>query len=91
MNTQRKNIQDWIENFQTSDCYDIGACQLNWISGRQEWQLILPNKEIHTQDACKGVDRLLAKISDEDIADYYAGIEEHYAEDIPAEEKELAK
>ncbi|CAB4137355.1 hypothetical protein UFOVP322_33 [uncultured Caudovirales phage] len=94
--TQRKHIQDWIEDVQTTDSYDIGQCQLNWLSSRQEWQLILPNKEILTEDCYNGVGDLLAHIDDADILDYYPTIAQHYEEsnecpDIPAELKEAAE
>lgn len=80
--TQRKHIQDWIEDVQSTDSYDIGRCQLNWLSGRQEWQLILPNKEILTEDCYNGVGDLLAHIEDADILDYYPTIAEHYRDEV---------
>lgn len=80
--TQRKHIQDWIEDVQTSDSYDIGKCQLNWLSSRQEWQLILPNKEILTEDCYNGVGDLLAHIDDADILDYYPTIADNYEDEV---------
>lgn len=80
--TQRKHIQDWIEDYQTSDSYDIGKCQLNWLSTRQEWQLILPNKEIITGSAYNGVGDLLAHIDDADILNYYPSISEYYEDEV---------
>lgn len=78
---ERKHIQDWIEEYQTTDSYDIGRCQLNWLSSRQEWQLVLPNKEIITESAYNGVGDLLSYIEDSDILAYYPTISDYYEEE----------
>lgn len=76
----RKHIQDWIEDYQTTDNYSIGNSQLNWLSDNQEWQLVLPNGEIHYEGSGCGVADLIRLISDEDIEDYYPSIEEYFEE-----------
>jgi hypothetical protein len=76
--TQRKNIQDWIEDYQTTDSYDIGRARIDWLPGRQQWQLTLPNGEIESED--NGCGDLISMIDDEDILDYYPGIEENFEE-----------
>jgi hypothetical protein len=81
---ERTHIQDWIEDFQTTDSYDIGSCQINWLGDRQEWQLILANKEIITEDCYNGVGDLLAHIEDEDILAYYPTISEWFEDEETA-------
>jgi hypothetical protein len=76
LDTQRKNIQDWIEDWQTSDSYSIGRANIDWLAGRQQWQLTLPNGEIERED--NGCGDLISMIDDEDILDYYPGIEENF-------------
>lgn len=78
---KRNNIQDWIENYQTTDSYDIGNAQLNWLSSREEWQLILPNGEIHYESSGCGVGDLLDLVSDEDIDNYYPQISDNYSDE----------
>jgi hypothetical protein len=80
MTNKRKHIQNWIEDYQTTDCYDIGGSQLNWLSSREEWQLILPNGELHYESSGSGVGDLLDLVSDADIDNYYLQIAEHYDE-----------
>lgn len=89
----RKHIQNWIEDYQTTDCYDIGSAKLNWLRDREEWQLILPNGEIHYEGSGCGVGDLLSLIDDADIADYFTTIADYFSEceDIPAEDKEAAE
>ena len=82
--TERKHIQDWLEDFQTTDSYDIGRCQLNWLGNRQEWQLVLPNKEIITESAYNGVGDILTYIDDEDILAYYPSISEWFEDEETA-------
>jgi hypothetical protein len=79
LDTQRKNIQDWIEDYQTTDSYDIGSAKIDWLSGRQEWQLTLPNGEIQREGY--GCGNLIAMIDDADILDYYPGIAEYFEEE----------
>jgi hypothetical protein len=78
LDTQRKNIQNWIEDWQTSDSYSIGRANIDWLPTRQEWQLTLPNGEIERED--NGCGDLISMIDDEDILDYYPGIEENFEE-----------
>ena len=89
LDTQRKNIQNWIEDYQTSDSYDIGSARIDWLSGRQQWQLTLPNGEIHCED--NGCSDLIAFIDDADIQDYYPSIVEYFEDEDcnPAEELKL--
>jgi hypothetical protein len=77
--TQRKNIQDWIEDYQTTDSYDIGNAKIDWLSGRQQWQLTLPNGEIERED--NGCGDLISMIDDADIMDYHPSIAEYFEEE----------
>ena len=79
LDTQRQNIQNWIEDYQTSDSYDIGSARIDWLSDRQQWQLTLPNGEIHRED--NGCSDLISFIDDADIQDYYPSIVEYFEDE----------
>lgn len=77
INTKRKQIQDWLEDWQTSDNYQIGSAEINWLGSREEWQLILPDGEIVYDNY---VGSLIDLIDDSDIEDYYPNIQEYFEE-----------
>lgn len=77
IDAKRKHIQDWLEDWQTSDNYQIGRAEINWLRNREEWQLILPNGEIVYDNY---VGSLIDLIDDADIEDYYPSIQEYFEE-----------
>lgn len=67
--TMRERILDHIENGQTSDSYRIGRAKLDWVPGRMEYLLTMPDGE--TIWEAGGCGDSIDYIDDEDIADFY--------------------
>ena len=81
ISTMRDRIQDFIENGQTADSYCIGQASLDWVNGRAEWLLTLPDGTTEWESG--GCGDNLSMISDEDIQDFYAA---EVADDYEEEE-----
>jgi hypothetical protein len=82
VDVQRERIQDHIENGQTRDSYSIGRARLDWVAGRQEYLLTLPDGTTEWEGG--GCGDCIGMIDDEDIIDFYNEEVADYYEDEEA-------
>jgi hypothetical protein len=79
---KRLHCQDWIEDGQTQDSYSIGNASLDWVPGRQEYLLSLPDGTTMWESG--GCGDSIQMIDDADIELFFDVIKEHYYEDEEA-------
>lgn len=82
VDTMRERIQDHIENGQTSDSYEIGRARLDWVPGREQYLLTMPDGTTDWESS--GCGDSISWIDDEDIIDFYNEEIADYYEDEAA-------
>ena len=79
---KRLHCQDWIEDGQTQDSYSIGNASLDWVPGRQEYLLSLPDGTTMWESG--GCGDSIQMIDDADIELFFDDIKDYYYEDEEA-------
>ena len=79
---KRLHCQDWIEDGQTQDSYSIGRARLDWVPGREQYLLTLPDGSCEWESG--GCGDSIEMIDDADIELFFDDIKDYY-EDEAAE------
>jgi hypothetical protein len=79
---KRLHCQDWIEDGQTQDSYSIGRASLDWVPGREQYLLTLPDGSREWESG--GCGDCIEMIDDADIELFFDDIKDYY-EDEAAE------
>jgi hypothetical protein len=76
---KRLHCQDWIEDGQTQDSYSIGRARLDWVPGRGEYLLTLPDGSCEWESG--GCGDSIEMIDDADIELFFDDIKDYYEDE----------